>query len=254
MKKLLFLLLAVAIAMNCFVSCNVSPAENTSGLAIPGGDHASGSDPSDEQPAGTNAFIIPEDETSAVHTATVENTDGLRMEITVHGYQSESLNKTFYVKNNEYFLVDVKVTNTSDAARWQWLPTYCRTSDPAHNHEIGFELANGEYKLSSSSFGFACGALIDVWKLEPGATYEWQLKLAAGEVKSGGDYDLSGDGDGYRTGIDLYENDIYKDGVCTFAGEFSFGYKTSDAEHFNDFSISVPLSVDVVYISAEPSK
>ena len=254
MKKLLFLLLAVAIAMNCFVSCNVSPTENTTGLAIPGGDHTSGSDPSEEQPEGTNAFVIPEDETSAVHTATVENTDGLRMEITVHGYQSESLNKTFYVKNNEYFLVDVKVTNTSDTARWQWLPTCCRNLDSAHNHEIGFELVNGEYKLNSSSFGFACPEATEIWMLEPGATYEWQLKLAAGEAKSGGEHDLSGDGKSYRAGIDLYGTDIYKDGVCTFAGEFSFGYKTSDAEHFNDFSISVPLSVDVVYISAEPSK
>ncbi len=191
------------------------------------------------------------DEKSAVRTVSADNANGLKMEVTVHGYQSEGLNQDFYVKNNEYFLVDVKVTNTSDSARWQWLSTYCRNSDPAHNHEIGFELVSGEYKLNSSSFGFACGALIDVWELKPGATYEWQLKLAAGEVKSGGNYDLPVDGDGYLTGIDLYGNDIYIDGVCTFAGEFYFDYKTSDQEHFNDFSLSVPISVDVVFISSD---
>ena len=191
------------------------------------------------------------DEKNAVYQVVESNADGLHMVVTVHGYQSESLERDFYVKNNEYFLVEVKITNTGTEALYQWLPTFCRGSFPAHNHEIGCELAHGDRKLSTSSFGFACTEMVEIWRLEPGETYEWTLKLAAGEVKSGGDYDLPGDGDGYSAGIDLYGNDIYKDGVCTFAGEFSFDYKTSDQDHFNDRSLSVPLSVDVVYISSE---
>ena len=191
------------------------------------------------------------DEKSAVYQVVESNADGLQIEVTVHGYRSEKLKKSFYVKNNEYFLVEVKITNIGAEALYQWLPTSCRGSFPAHNHEIGFELVNGEYKLSSSSFGFVCPEMVEIWRIEPGETYEWTLKLAAGEVKSGGEYDLPVDGDGDLAGIDLYGADIYKDGVCTFAGELSFDYKTSDQEHFNDFSLSVPLSVDVVYISSE---
>lgn len=79
------------------------------------------------------------------------------------------------------------------------------------------------------------------------------LLLAAGEEKWDGAYDLSADGTGNRAGISLYDQAIYSEGVCTFAGEFFFGYRTSKIGDRNDFSLSVPLTVDVVYISAEPN-
>lgn len=239
MKKILFLLLAMVIVLNCLASCNVGPAENTTGSVNSG-----------EPSSGTNDFVIPDDETPVLYTVSADNADGLRMEVTVHGYKSESLNKDFYVKNNEYFLVDVKVKNTSDNDLYQLLPTECRNSDPSHNHEIELDLAHGDYKLSSSSFGFMCRTAIEIWKLEPGETYEWQLKLAAGEVKSGGDdYDLPGDAEDW---IKLYGKDIYSDGICTFAGEFSFAYMKTIGD-LNDFFLSVPLSVDVLYVSSVPN-
>ena len=93
---------------------------------------------------------------------------------------------------------------------------------------------------------------IDVWKLEPGATYKWQLKLAAGEVQSGTDYDLPADVSGHYEGIVLYDEAIYTDGVCTFAGEISFGYMKTKGD-LNDFFLSVPMEIDVVFVSSEPS-
>ena len=244
MKKLLFLLLTIALVLSCLASCELNNAQDTT-------ETAKFAEPISK----SNDFEIPEDETRAVCTVSGENADGLTMEVTVYGYQSESLNKDFYVKNNEYFLLNVKVTNTSGNPLWQWLPTYCRhTVGEAHNHEIELDLSHGEYRLSSSSFGFACGDLIDKWRLEPGDTYEWQLKLAAGEVKSGAAYDLPGDGKTYGAGIDLYENDIYDGGICTFEGALSFGYQTSDDGQKNDFSLSVPLTIDVVCVSAEPNE
>ena len=255
MKKLLILFVSVIMLLNCLSSCDMTPAESTS-ESLNSSESTSGSLSSGEPTEEKKGFLIPEDETEVLRTVSADNADGLRMEITVHGYQSESLNKDFYVKNNEYFLVDVKVTNTSENSLWQWLPTYCRTlMGTPHNHEIKFDLSHGKYQLDSSSHGFACPNLIDVWKLEPGVTYEWHLKLAAGEVKNGiDDYDLPFDGESYRAGIVLYEEDIYSEGSCTFAGAFSFDYKLSEEKGLNTTSLSVPMEIDVVFVSAEAVK
>lgn len=244
MKKIVLFLLITAITLHCF-GCSISPVE---------GDTTAGtiSDTTAPENPDANRFAVPSDERSVLLTVSANSADGLHMEVTVHGYQSESLDRDFYVKNNEYFFVEVKITNIGAEALYQWLPTFCRGSFPAHNHEIGCELAHGDRKLSISSFGFACPAMIEIWCLEPGKTYEWTLKLAAGEVKSGGDYDLPGDGGyGYLSGIDLYEKDIFENGVCTFTGAFIFDYQTSEEGYQNSRSLSVPYSVDVVYVSAE---
>ena len=225
--------------LTCLISCNVAPPEQTDGSS-------DSTEPKKE-------FTAPADESRAEYTVSSSTADGLKMEITVHGYKSESLNKDFYVKNNEYFLVDVKVTNESENELYQWLGSYCRHSlEPSHNHEIGFDISHGEYQLHSSSFGFVCPMAIDVWMLEPGATYKWQLKLAAGEMQSGTDYDLPADVSGHYEGIVLYDEAIYTDGVCTFAGEISFGYMKTKGD-LNDFFLSVPMEIDVVFVSSEPS-
>ena len=237
MKKMLIWLLSMVMILTCLISCNVAPPEQT--------------DRSSDSTEPKKEFTAPADESRAEYTVSSSTADGLKMEITVHGYKSESLNKDFYVKNNEYFLVDVKVTNESENELYQWLGSYCRHSlEPSHNHEIGFDISHGEYQLHSSSFGFNCPMAIDVWKLEPGATYKWQLKLAAGEAQSGTDYDLPADVSGHYEGIVLYDEAIYTDGVCAFSGDFSFDYGLS-MEGLNDRFLSVPMEIDVVFVSAE---
>ena len=199
----------------------------------------------------SDRFISPSDEESAVYTVTQTDGNGLKLEVTLHGYKSESLGKEFYVKNNEYFLADVKLTNESSTPVYQWLPTACREMSPAHNHEIKFDIANGDYKLNSSSFGFACPERTDLWTVEPGASYEWQLKLAVGEQQNG-KQDLPADGTGYAAGIKLYEKDIFTDHICAFEGNFSFAYRKNEPNEddtANDSSVSVPLSIEVVYVS-----
>ena len=288
----------------------------------------------------SDRFISPSDEESAVYTVTQTDGNGLKLEVTLHGYKSESLGKEFYVKNNEYFLADVKLTNESSTPVYQWLPTACREMSPAHNHEIKFDIANGDYKLNSSSFGFACPERTDLWTVEPGASYEWQLKLAAGdphntlvswkpeenaplesgteEVENGkrtavneetevstyiyasgfmqgGNFQiyestyvafgsagtgiygsdfiigangtlgssyqfvvngsfssimgiLPSDGDS-NAGILLYKDALFPDNVCTFEGPVSFSYMKSSDGTENNLSVSVPLSIEVVYVS-----
>ena len=317
MKKLLLLILTVAIALGCFTSCSYL---NLGSL---------GSNQSTDITA--NYFDSPEDEEKATYTVTQTDENGLTLEVTIHGYKSESLGKEFYVKNNEYFLADVKLTNGSDTPVYQFLPTACRDCSPAHNHEISFDIANGDHKLNSSSNGFTCSETTEVWTIEPGASYEWQLKLAAGELEStkisyspgfgtvtesnkedaedtdkaptessaltnfyvsgesvyyynsafsqGGNifyetYTMGGDfsfvtngsftvivgGSAIYTGtlpldgddsyvIRLYDSSVFPDNVCVFAGDLSFGYMKSSDGTVNDLSVSVPLSIEVVFVS-----
>lgn len=320
MKKFLMLFLTVTLVLSCFISCNY----------FDGGS-------SNAEDLKKVFFVSPEDEESTVYTVTQTDENGLKLEVTLHGYKSESLGKEFYVKNNEYFVADVKLTNESDTPVYQTLPTACRGMSPSHNHEISFDIANGDNKLHSSSFGFDCPDMIDVWTIEPGKTYEWQLKLAAGSPSSnitvtypnaengkkedseiiiekeeakpnpasegyiyygsgnvqsgnfqvfestyigsvGGNFfssdfvfDQTGvlstsyhfivngsalniagflpsDGD-KTTGLLLYGNNIYTDNVCIFEGPLSFSYMKSTDGSEDVISVSVPLSIEVVYVS-----
>ena len=91
--------------------------------------------------------------------------------------------------------------------------------------------------------------MTEVWELKPGETCEWTLKLAAGE-ENAHDFDLPADGD--FTGIKLYDESIYTDGSCTFSGAFFFDYRKTNKDGPNNYTVSVPCSIDTVYVSAEP--
>ena len=190
----------------------------------------------------------PTDEKRAIHTVSASCTDGLTIEVTLHGYQAQSLSKAFYVKNDEYFAVDVKITNTSENPVYQYLPTNCRESNTPHNHEIDVDLYLDNYTLCTSSFGFACTETPNVWTLEPGKTYEWSLKLAAGEA-SDVQFDLPADGNEQPTGIKLYEDALYDYGPLVFSGNIVFYYKKNNEPNRNDCSLLVPLSIEVIHIT-----
>ena len=199
MKKLVLLILTVALALGSFVSCDVANVGHTDGNGTGGGNGTG--DGAQELVSAT-----PADEEGATHTVTSTSEDGIEIEVTVHGYKSESQKKDFYVKSNEYFLVDVKITNRSDASVYK--RTSCMESDPAHNHEIDVDLSYGEYKLNTSHFGFECTAKVDVLEIKAGESRSWQLKLAAGE-RSTDKFDLPADGEG---GILLYGREVYQSG------------------------------------------
>ena len=193
------------------------------------------------------------DEQSAVHCVTEANGDGLQIEITVYGYQSKELKKEFYVKNNEYFVVKVKLRNDSVLPVYQWLPTACRDAELPHNHEVSASLFCGSYQLHSSVSGLPCSGARQKWTVQPGETYEFYLKLAAGELCYDGNHDLPGDGKNGWPGIKLYGPELYGNGICTFAGKISFAYTTDEERKHNDLSLSVPLTVDVLYVSSVPN-
>ena len=59
--------------------------------------------------------VAPADEVRVQRTFSVsEAPNGITLEVTIYGYSSKTLGKDFYVKSNEFFRADVKVTNTSE--------------------------------------------------------------------------------------------------------------------------------------------
>ena len=197
--------------------------------------------------------VAPADEVRVQRTFSVSETpDGITLEVKVYGYSSKTLGKDFYVKSNEFFRADVKVTNTSEKSFWQFLPTFCRENmSDKHNHEIEFSLSDGKGHAlhSTDSFGKECPEMIDIWEIKAGESYEWRVTVAAGENTYGegkGDLTVSG----YPwLGIALYDRSIYENDMLDFSGDFSFSYSAKSETYSNELAVKLPVSLTVVYIT-----
>ena len=194
--------------------------------------------------------IVPAEIASTVFFEAAD--DGLLFWITVYGYRESDQDGRFYVKNNEYIIVDVQISNLSDVPVYQWLPSSCRDSALPHNHEIQADLVCGAHRLNTSVAGLPCSGMLEKWILEPGETYECRIRLAAGDPCYQGTPDLPGDGPNGWPGIKLYGEEIYTDGFCTFSGNLSFAYARSEDETANSLLLSAPMSIDVRYVSSKP--
>lgn len=188
-------------------------------------------------------FVSPEDEEKTTKTIVTENDDGMKMEVIVHGYASESLGKDFYVKNNEFIRIDAIITNNSVHNYKQFLPTYCHGT---HTHEIDVDLAdkNGN-KLTVSTVYEGCPEAIQIWEIAAnGAHCGFKMKYVAGEAIWGGEGIKLAD-------ITLYDSSIYADGVCDFAGTVSFDYYLGedDARTYEN-ALVAPVAFEVVYQGA----
>jgi hypothetical protein len=177
------------------------------------------------------------DETSAAHIFLETNGDGLQIKVTVYGYQRKNTKRLFYVKNNEYIIVDVELTNFSA------VPVYQRKV--SYNYGIAVDLVYGGYRLNVSPFDTFSSGTKGEWTVEPGETYKWRLKLVAGDLPDAEQNDLSG--------IRLYGEEIYDNGICTFSGKISFSYAKSEEQHANNLRLSIPISFNVLYVSSDPN-
>ena len=185
------------------------------------------------------------DETSAAHIFLETNGDGLQIKVTVYGYQRKNTKRLFYVKNNEYIIVDVELTNFSA------VPVYQR--EVPYNYGIAVDLVYGGYRLNVSPFDTFSSGTKGEWTVEPGETYKWRLKLVAGDLNYDLDYDMLEE---EKTGLScfiLYGEKIYDNGICTFSGKISFPYVKSEEPSADMLFLSVPLSVDVLYVSSVPN-
>ena len=263
MKKIISMLLLLAMLVS-FASCHTSDMEETSSSAATTDttettefsqttDTSETTDTTETSNTAdiVNFFEVPSDEKDVTKTIVTENTDGMKMEITLHGYASEKLEKEFYVKHNEIVTMDVKITNTSDHTNRQFLPTYCRESglgNYRHNHEITVDIIseNGNELTSCAVFG-ACPDMYDMWDIESGESYDFKLEYVAGKVY----YDERDDAP-KLCDIPLYGNEIYPDGTCDFTGTISFvyceDYEEDQLRGANDLSLSADIAFTIVYV------
>ena len=257
MKKIISILLLFAMLVS-FASCHTSDMEETSSSTATT-DTTETTDTS-ETVIPEKFFKVPDDEKEVTRVIKSEKDYGLKMEVTLHGYQSESLNKDFYVKNNEYFIVDVKIINDSPTSDkiLQFMFTDCRNYDPPHNHELEFYFANryGDHLIAASDHrGFIHPERYIIWELKPGESETYTLKLAAGkQSESSKEYDLPYDGWG---GIELYDESIYENGSCLFIGYIYFPYAFDNNQGLdtrNNLYIATELSFEVVYVSDETTE
>ena len=194
--------------------------------------------------------VSPSDEQKVFYIFRQTNADGIFIQISIAGYQSEILGKEFYVKSNEYFTVDVTVKNTSSRTVYRTVYTDCSESAVPHSHEGGLDLSYKGNELCPSVIGFSCGKTASREALKPGESYTYQLKYAPGtEVASG--FDLPGDGTDYPAGVKFYDEVFYTffdNGSCTFEGDFKFEYQKDGLDNLV-ILFWIPLSLEVVYIS-----
>lgn len=269
MKSKFALILSTLLALCLFTSCASSQIESTSNTTISDTQTTAETSATSESQNETTSsessasvtelpivkppVVAPADEVRVQRTFSVSETpDGITLEVTVYGYSSKTLGKDFYVKSNEFFYADVKVTNTSEKSFWQFLPTFCRENmNDKHNHEIEFSLSDGKGHAlhSTDSFGKGCPEMIDIWEIKAGESYEWRVTVAAGENTYGegkGDLTVS---DYPWLGIALYDRSIYENDMLDFSGNFSFSYSAKSETSSNELTVKLPVSLTVVYIT-----
>ena len=203
-----------------------------------------------ETPVDSDIFVSPDDEEKTTKTIVTENDDGMKMEVIIHGYKSESLGKDFYVKNNEFICIDAVITNNSTQIYKQFLSTYCHGS---HTHEIDVDITDGNgHRLTVCDVLEGCPEAIQIWEIAAnGAQYGFKTKYVAGEYVWG---NTEGD---MLEAFTLYDSSIYTDGVCDFAGTVSFDYypgEGGDETYKNTLTLTADVAFEVVYQGAPVEK
>ena len=176
--------------------------------------------------------------------------NGIGMTVTLHGYSNRGKGYGFYVKSNDYIIIDVNVTNNKSTAIYQLAPYLGHGYDPSPNVElnIGFDDGN-EHRLSFAHESLLLECLTDLWSMDAGDEYSWRLRAAAAYFEES-DYDLEPDSNDRGEGLKLYDESIYSDGMCEFSGTITFAYSDTNNGNstVNDLSISKNVTIPVLYV------
>lgn len=209
-----------------------------------------------ENPIATNSFSAPSDEQKVSKVYYASTVNGPTMKIILYGYKSDMLGESLYFKNNEPIEMKVVIKNRTEAPIYQWQPSMCHGMTPSHEHElsVSFSDANGN-KLTNARLDFfyffmACPQAIEIWSLAPGESYEWNLSYLVGTAKESVIWKDPICDTEFSVNFDLYDEEIFTDGVCTFEGsiDFAFRYTADDDEYGNTETLSIPLSLKVFYV------
>ncbi len=204
----------------------------------------------------TLAEILSDGETEATSVFTASN-GGVDMTVTVHGYSNKDKGYDFYVKNNDYFHVDVKVENNSGEEIYKLNSSCIHGISGAENIELQTYIADAKgNELTPNTAGMVYTDDLLLWSIPAGESYEWNLRLAAGEYPNefrDTPCDLKVDGienGGLGSGIYLYGEEIYTNGICTFTGTITFRYSETDNGNYtiNDKALTADVTIPVLYV------
>lgn len=198
----------------------------------------------DMHPVPENHYA-PNDEEKTHLIYAVTNASGLTLEVTLEGYHSKAIGKDLYFKYGESISMKIRIQNGTDAPIYQYLPTQCHEIAPAHCHEIGIFLQNPHGNALMNSIDlldFDCPTAEEIWKLEVGEAYEWEITLVQNpwQMIAWDEIDrrlLGLDDDRFHT---VYES--------LFSGEISFIFG-NDMNTFNEDILSLPITLNVLHIA-----
>ena len=197
----------------------------------------------------TLAEILADGETEATSVFTDSN-NGVNFTVTVHGYSNRGKGYDFYVKSNDYIIIDVKVTNNKSTAIYQLAPYLGHGYDPSPNVElnIGFDDGNG-HRLSFAHESLLLECLTDLWSIDAGDEYSWRLRAAAAYFEES-NYDLEPDSNDRGEGLKFYDESIYSGSMCEFSGTITFVYSDTNNGNstVNDLSITANVTIPVLYV------
>ncbi len=168
------------------------------------------------------SFVSPVDEIKVTKTVSGVNIYGMRMNIFVQGYASESLGMDFYLKSNEENAFEFTLTNGTDEDIWQFAPDL--------THRFWFDVAESEQG----------GQLIDLYYTDMmGFAHVLSFnKIAVGEVKT--------------QSVRLWSADWQnaEENVCVRSGVIVFPYQLTDVYiGGNTHSVSIDFSYTEVFVS-----
>ncbi len=173
-----------------------------------------------------------------------EEKDGLLLEVRVDGYIDGASYGELYHKLRAPIPMTVTITNEGDVPIYQWLPALCHGS---HHHDLSmsFKESGGRKLTDLSDIMIDCPTMIQIWCLDVGESYTWQIEWLAGEcTESPEEIDVPVlPSDIY--GIRLYEEEICESGSLVFSGTVKFPFSYESNPQKNTETISVPLTVTV---------
>ena len=231
MKKLVLTLIVLALGALSLCACDQSVTDATSVSSMKetakteqtsSTEETSETEQTDVSLVFPQSFVSPTDEIKVTKTVSGVNIYGMRMNIFVQGYASESLGMDFYLKSNEENAFEFTLMNGTDEDIWQFAPCLAY---------------NFYYDVEASEQG---GQIIDLYYTDmmSFAQAESFIELAVGEVKT----------QRVRLWSAAWQN--AEENVCVRSGVIVFPYQLTDGYiGGNTHSVSIDFSYTEVFVS-----
>ena len=235
MKRLLLMLFVLVLSVFILCACNQNEMDETSFPSAETSqtertsqtESSSETEQTEQQILLPQSFVSPEDEIKITKTFTGVNEYGMRMDISVQGYASESLGMDFYLKSNEENAFEFTLTNGMELDAWQFAPCIAM--------QFWFDVAESEQGGQIIKLYYT-----DMMTFAQAASYN---ELPIGEVQT--------------QRVRLYPADWQgaEENVCVRSGIVSFPYRlepyVSGKGYDNTHSVSIELSYTEVFVSAD---